>query len=143
MQNHRAEADRGFRGAKLMLFLGRRLLVLRRDRRPDIPWPGALDFPGGGREAGETPEACALRETEEEVGLRLAPAELVWRAPWDGPRGRSWFFAAHREPELAGAIRFGNEGLGWMLEAPEALLARDDTIPHFMTMLRRYLDGTG
>ena len=36
-----------FSGAKLALFLGPDLLVILRDDRPDIPWPGRWDLPGG------------------------------------------------------------------------------------------------
>ncbi len=39
-----------------------RALKLRRQ-------PGEVCFPGGRMEAGESPEDCALRETEEELGL--------------------------------------------------------------------------
>ena len=56
-----------FSGAKLALFLGADLLVIKRDDRPDIPYPGYWDLPGGGREGDETPQACALRETYEET----------------------------------------------------------------------------
>ena len=66
-----------FAGAKLMLFLGEELLVIRRDEKPEIPWPGYLDFPGGGREGEETPEQCALRETFEEVGLDVTEDQIV------------------------------------------------------------------
>lgn len=38
-----------FGGAKLILFIGKQIVVLRRDQKPDIPWPGRLDLPGGGR----------------------------------------------------------------------------------------------
>ncbi|WP_135465627.1 CoA pyrophosphatase [Crenalkalicoccus roseus] len=42
---------------------------------------GQVSFPGGRIEAGETPEAAALREAAEEVGLDPRLAELVGRLP--------------------------------------------------------------
>ena len=60
-----------FVGAKLALFLGDHLAVILRDDRPDIPWPGRLDLPGGGRDGDENPQDCVLRETREELGLAL------------------------------------------------------------------------
>lgn len=44
--------------------------------------PGQISFPGGGMEAGdETPEAAALRETQEEIGLDPARVEIIGRLP--------------------------------------------------------------
>jgi 8-oxo-dGTP pyrophosphatase MutT (NUDIX family) len=40
---------------------------------------GEISFPGGALEPGETPEAAALREAEEEVGLAPGAAELLGR----------------------------------------------------------------
>lgn len=51
----------GQRGPELVL--ERRSLSLKRQ-------PGEVCLPGGGVEPGETPRACVLRETEEELGLR-------------------------------------------------------------------------
>lgn len=39
--------------------------------------PGQIAFPGGGIDPGETPEAAAVRETEEETGVRASSIEVV------------------------------------------------------------------
>ncbi|WP_397540932.1 NUDIX hydrolase [Salipiger aestuarii] len=131
--------DMSYAGAKLMLFLGSDLLVIRRDDTPGIPWPNCLDFPGGGREGTERPEECALRETREETGLDLPETALAWRQQ----HGPSWFFAAHLPPEAASRVVFGGEGRGWGLMAPDIYLERDDAIPHFRQMLDAYLGSRG
>lgn len=129
-----------FSGAKLALFLGAKLVVIQRDDKPDIPYPGHWDLPGGGREGDETPEGCALRETEEEIGLRLKPADLSWTRHYQRPRGRVWFFVSHQPAELASRIRLGSEGQRWSLMAPQDYFAHVLAVPHFVTQLRDYLD---
>ena len=135
-----AEARRDFRGAKLLLFAGPWLIALRRDFTPGIPWPGRLDLPGGGRDGDETPEACVLRETQEELGLTLAETALAPVHIHHTGAGRSWFFAAHLSRDIPTAIRFGSEGQSWLRLAPRAFAESDDAIPHFRAILARYLD---
>ncbi|MCD7887296.1 MAG: CoA pyrophosphatase [Clostridiales bacterium] len=43
--------------------------------------PGEICFPGGGMEPGEDAAACALRETEEELGLTAAQIDLLAPLP--------------------------------------------------------------
>lgn len=43
-------------------------------REDDGIYHGFLEFPGGGIEPGETPLEAAVREVEEEVGIKIEPA---------------------------------------------------------------------
>lgn len=60
---------------------GRDHLVFNR-RRDDLPWhAGQVCFPGGARDEGEDAVACALRETDEEMGVDPAGVRLLGRLP--------------------------------------------------------------
>lgn len=81
-----------------------RILLSR--RTPNRDMPGLWEFPGGKREAGETPEAALARELDEELGIRVTVGAPLITVPqqypskrlrldvrhvvhWDGvPRGR-------------------------------------------------------
>ncbi|ETX14904.1 DNA mismatch repair protein MutT [Roseivivax halodurans JCM 10272] len=138
-----AAPDDAFAGTKVLLFLGSRILVIRRDPYPGIVWPGRLDLPGGGREGSESPEVCAVRETKEEVGLDLDPSAFLWKADRQNQIGRHWMFAAKLSAKHAKDVRLGTEGTGWTLMAPDVLLNRTDAIPPHQQMLRRFLADTG
>ena len=122
-----------------MLFAGPHIIVLRRDHTPGIPWPGMLDFPGGGREGAETPVGCVLREIEEELGLRLChrdvrPVHIRRNADRIG-----WYFAAHCPADLAIAVRFGGEGSAWLRLSPRAFVDSPQAVPHFRAILAGYV----
>ncbi len=51
------------------------VLLFLRDDKPTIPYPNTWDVPGGHVDAGETPEACIIREMKEEMGLTLEEFE--------------------------------------------------------------------
>jgi len=131
--------NREFEGAKLVLLLGERLLVIRRDDRPDLPWPGYLDLPGGGKEEGETPEACVIRETREEVGLSIRAGQFIWRRYYPNDPTPAWFFAARLPGAVESEIRFGDEGQGWLLMTPQDFVASDEAVPHFRLRVQDYL----
>lgn len=59
-------------GDGLSLLFEVRAATLRRQ-------PGEVCFPGGAVEPGETPEACALRETREELSIPPEQIELLGR----------------------------------------------------------------
>ncbi len=130
-----------FAGTKLALFVGAQVLVILRDDFSHIAYPAHWDFPGGGRDAPETPEDCILRETREEVGLALVPADLVRVAHYRRPSGLCWFFAAHIPEQARAQIRLGDEGQRWALMRPEDYMAHDLRIPHFADWLGAYLSS--
>ncbi|SIT36867.1 NUDIX hydrolase [Paraburkholderia piptadeniae] len=85
-------------GALVAIYVGRALLLVKTSYRAE--W----SFPGGSIRAGETPDAAAQREMEEEIGLSsytLLPAGSVY-GTWDGRRDRVHFFELHLDcmPEL-------------------------------------------
>ena len=58
------------------------ILILRRALNPHDPWSGHFAFPGGRRDPGDADLlATCLRETREECGLELSPAQLVRELP--------------------------------------------------------------
>lgn len=132
-----------FVGAKIVLLIGGRLLTLLRDDIPTIPYPGWWDMPGGGREGGESPEACVLRETREEFGLVLDEEVLAWRAVFDSPGtgGQAVWFAARLPAHADRDIVFGDEGQEWRLMSPDAWLAHPRAIAHFKPRVRAGLAG--
>ena len=75
------DADPALRWAAVALLLvpsPDSLLLIRRAERAGDPWSGHMALPGGRREpADQDLIATAIRETAEEVGLRLAREDLI------------------------------------------------------------------
>ena len=103
-------------GALVAIYIGQSLLLVKSSYRTE--W----GLPGGSIHAGETPEAAAQREMDEEIGFSsdaLQPAGSVYGV-WDGRRDRVHFFELRLEsvPEL----RLDNrEIIATRLASPEEL----------------------
>src|SRR5207249_3620428 len=89
---------------------GLEVLFIHRAVRAGDTWSGQIAFPGGRRERGDASLlATAIRETHEEIGVDLAPAErlgvlddLYPRTPTLPPVVvRPFVFALSRRPALA------------------------------------------
>ncbi|MBD1205937.1 MAG: NUDIX hydrolase [Rhodobacteraceae bacterium] len=136
--------EAGFAGAKAALFCGDALLACLRDTHPGLPWPGMWDLPGGGRDGGETPEACLLREVEEEFGLRLTVDRLTFRIVQPAllnPTEWSVFFAGHITRDEVSQVRFGSEGQGWALMPIDDFLNHPMAIPGLQARVRLALSA--
>lgn len=81
---------------------GRTLMMQRSNRDPHDRAAGTWEFPGGGIDAGETPQAGAEREWQEETGMTL-PATGVHTDTWDSPNGvyRGHVMTVPHETDLA------------------------------------------
>lgn len=135
-----------FVGAKIALLVDQDILVLRRDDVPQIPWPNAVDLPGGGAEPGETPIECALRETKEEISITVSADAVIWeRSFHEGGFGPeiAWFFVARIGADLADQIRIGDEGQATWKEPILTFLAREDAIPFLQDRLLIFLEESG
>jgi 8-oxo-dGTP pyrophosphatase MutT (NUDIX family) len=106
-----------------------RVLLVERPNRG--AFPSVLAFPGGSLDPGDRDErAAAVRETREEVGLVLDPADLVAWARWVTPAGEPRRFDTHffavRAPAAAEPVVDGVELVrAFWAEPGEALRRRD------------------
>lgn len=135
------DARRDFSGAKIILHRNGALLSYLRDDKPTIPFPALWDLPGGGAEGDETPEACALRETFEEFGLRLPQDRITWGRKYPSvlQEGQfNWFYAAPITQHEIDAIRFGEEGQFWRMMPLLEYIAHPKGIPHLQAQVRDF-----
>lgn len=133
--------DAPFDGAKLALFLGSDLAVILRDNYPGLPFAGYWDLPGGGREGGEGPLDCALRECREELGLNVPRQAVIWRQSFAENTQTKWFFVAQLSAGHAEDVVFGDEGQRWALMDPQEFLAHPKAVPAFQARLRLFLNS--
>ena len=95
--------------------------VLVQTRPAEGRFQGWWEFPGGGREEGESLAECARRECLEEVGLAITTGETLHRVEWSYPGRRvrvDFLLCAAEAPPAAGEpqaeAREGQRELRWV-----------------------------
>lgn len=127
-------------GSKIILFYQGALISILRDDVPHIKFPNFWDLPGGGIEAGETPREALLREVDEELGIALNPASIIWEKTYAKATGfASHFFAAPISAEQIDQIVLGDEGQRWVLMPFDRFCTRADAVPHFRPRVAEFL----
>ena len=102
-----------------------RALTLRRQ-------PGEVCFPGGHIEAGETPEQCALRETEEELGIPMEKIRLLGRLDFIAHRANFIMYPilAEIDGETVDRMSICEAEVGETFEVPLSHLLTTDPIEY-------------
>jgi len=128
-------------GTKGLVFIGDNLLVYRRDANT-TSYPLHLDLPGGGAEGTETPFDTFKREVFEEFGLKIEPENIVYMRRYPSvlrPGMSACFPVAKLSSEAEADIKFGHEGLGYMLMPITEYVVRTDAWPIFQERAVDYM----
>ncbi|WP_368186100.1 NUDIX domain-containing protein [Aestuariibius sp. HNIBRBA575] len=135
-----------FDGCKVALFIGDDLLIYQRDQKHRLRWAGAWDFPGGGREGRETPEETLAREVQEEFGLDMRDAQILWRIvsrAEHNPLVKVHFFVAQMPAHQEDNIEFGDEGQRWAIRPARDVLEMDNIVPSLPKRTRLFFEKSG
>lgn len=132
-----------FNGAKGLVFLGDKILTYRRDNKTTNS-PLCIDLPGGGREANESPFDTFKREVQEEFGIALQEDDIQFSCTIPSvmePDKKSYFVVTKPLKFSDSDVKFGNEGVEWLLMEPSEFIKRPDGIKRQQDRVTRYLKG--
>lgn len=120
-----------------MVDRGGRLLVIRRSQH--VVAPGAICFPGGGIEAGESETDALVREVREELGVTITPRKKLWQSvtPWNVDL--AWW-SAELDSEAWLTLNAAEvESTHWM--TPEEILAATELLASNRDFLQAIVRG--
>ena len=118
----------------------KRVLLLRRAIQPRY---GTWTFPGGFMEIDETVEECAVREAEEEVGIRVRLGEMVALYSRPAPQAPGIVSIVYRGRVVEGRVRLGREALEARWFRPEEIPWDDLAYQTTCWALREWLKQKG
>lgn len=134
-----------FIGVKIALIKDDEVLVIHRDDKPGLRYADMWDFPGGGRENNESPFECVAREVDEELGIALSPASILWEKTYPAmhdPSLMSYFMVATIKEDEVKSIVFGDEGQGWKMIKIDDFMSDPTVIEPLKGRLSDYLTST-
>ncbi len=137
------KGDDNFVGTKGLVFIGNKVLIYRRDAQAP-KYPLHLDVPGGGAEPNETPFETFKREVKEEFGLDLTAEQVVYSRRYQSSLNANefgWYAVAKLPEEQVNRIKFGNEGLEYLLMTLEEFLKQDDAWPAYQKRAEDYANS--
>jgi 8-oxo-dGTP diphosphatase len=125
------------RGVVAVVSRRRRLLVIRRSSQ--VVAPGAVCFPGGGIEPGESETDALVRELDEELGSAVQPVRRIWQSvtAWDVEL--SWWLAQIDAETALAPNPAEVEAILWL--APEELLEHPELLSSNREFLQAVLRG--
>lgn len=132
-----------FHGVKIAILVDDKLIVFLRDDKPGLFNANMWDLPGGGRENGESPIECVIREVYEEFELKLSQNNIVWEKAFPAqkdPNQIAYFMVAKIESNRIKNLNL-NEGQKWTLMTVEEFLNNDDVIPALKQRFQTFLDS--
>lgn len=108
--------------------------VLLLQRGPTAPWmPNRWNLPGGIVEPGETPVQAAVREAEEETGLRIWRIQSFARARIPGETLDVFYATRWTGPRVV--LDEESQTYAWV---PREVAYRADLVPPLREVLRRF-----
>jgi 8-oxo-dGTP diphosphatase len=99
------------KGAGAIITYDKKILMLLRDNKPEIPDPGCWQLIGGDSEKNETPEITLIREVKEETNIQIRKnqASEIGKIIVPGKLEYFLFWVRLSKNDL-GNIELGNEG---------------------------------
>ncbi len=136
--------DPNSNGSKGLVFIGKKILVYRRDNNTKV-YPLYIDLPGGGPEPKETPFETFRREVMEEFGLVINREDIMYVRKYESilEKGKFLYFPVAKLPsDVEPHIKFGNEGLEYMLMSLNEFVGLQDAWPVLQSCALDYINAT-
>lgn len=133
-----------FVGTKVALVSKDKVLMILRDNKPDINFPGMWDFPGGKREANEAPANVAVREIKEELGIDVADNKILWQGYFPATANHketASFMVIDINKAQVDSIVFGDEGQKWLFMSFQEFFNHHNVVPGLKERLWAYLNS--